>query len=228
MSLTGRPVNEGRGASPAGRSSGYPRAPQPAVFIDKDGTLIENISYNVDPDRVRFTRHALPALQRLAEAGFALFIATNQPGLATGRFTPLQFARLQQGLQRRLFDEAGLTLAGWCVCPHAPAADGAPACGCRKPAPGMLLRAAQAHGIDLQRSWMVGDILDDVEAGRRAGCRAVLLDVGNETVWHMTPWRMPTHRVPDLAAAAAAILEESDVALRAAPAPRDFRTALRR
>jgi histidinol phosphatase-like enzyme len=66
----------------------------------------------------------------------------------------------------------------------------------------MLRQAASDHGVDLERSWMIGDILDDVEAGRRAGCRTVLLDVGNETVWRMSALREPHHRCPDLLHAA--------------------------
>jgi histidinol phosphatase-like enzyme len=71
--------------------------------------------------------------------------------------------------------------------------------------PGMLLRAAREHGIDLSRSWMIGDILDDVEAGRRAGCRTALIDNGNETEWRRSRWRTPHLVRPDLHAAARAI-----------------------
>jgi histidinol-phosphate phosphatase family protein len=184
---------------------------RPAVFVDKDGTLIENVPYNADPARVRFTRHAAAGLRRLADAGLPLFIVTNQPGLASGRIEPDAFARLQRVIEERLRDEAGVPLAGWYVCPHADAS--LPPCGCRKPAPGLLQRAAREHRIDLARSWMVGDILDDVEAGRRAGCRTVLLDVGNETVWQLDDWRQPHHRCTDLRQAAEVIL----AALQPAP-----------
>jgi hypothetical protein len=85
-----------------------------------------------------------------------------------------------------------------------------PGCLCRKPAPGLLRQAARAHRIDLQRSWMIGDILDDIEAGRRAGCRPVLLDVGSETVWRMSPLRTPHHRAPNLLEAARAIIAADD------------------
>jgi histidinol-phosphate phosphatase family protein len=174
-----------------------------AVFIDKDGTLIDDVPYNTDPQRVRFTPHALAGLQLIARRGFALFIVTNQPGLASGRVSHAAFDALRAHIERRLRDEAGVTFDGWYVCPHAAASP--PACECRKPAPGLLQRAAAEHGIDLGRSWMVGDILDDIEAGRRAGCSTVLLDVGNETVWHLTPQRRPHHRCADLRAAAAQI-----------------------
>lgn len=181
------------------------RATQAVVFVDKDGTLVEDVPYNADPARVRFMPNALAGLRRLADAGMLLMIVSNQPGLATGRIHRRDFARMQRAIDRRLLDEAGITLAAWYVCPHCPAL--APDCGCRKPAPGLLRQAANEHGIDLARSWMIGDILDDVEAGRRAGCRTVLLDVGNETVWRMSELREPHHRCPDLLQAAQVIVE---------------------
>jgi histidinol-phosphate phosphatase family protein len=187
------------------------RAPQGrAVFIDKDGTLVENVPYNVDPAQVRFTPGAVEGLRLLAGRGFRLIVVTNQPGLAYGMFTRAQLTQLQLALSEMLRRE-GVELSGFFACPHAPGPAGpVPACLCRKPAPGLLRQAARVHDVDLQHSWMVGDILDDVEAGRRAGCRTVLLDVGNETVWRMSPLRTPHERCPDLLAAAHAILAHED------------------
>jgi len=179
---------------------------RPAVFLDKDGTLVEDVPYNVDPALLRFTPHALEALRVLADAGLPLVVVSNQPGLATGRFDPAALARLQRALDERLQAEAGVALAGFYVCPHAPGEGGAPACACRKPAAGLLRQAAREHGLDLPRSTMVGDILDDVEAAHRAGCAAVLLDVGNETEWRDSPLRRPEHRARDLLDAAHWIL----------------------
>lgn len=170
---------------------------RPAVFIDKDGTLVENVPWNVDPARLTFHTGALASLAALAQAGFALVIVTNQAGLAEGRFTRAEFDALARDLERRLALEAGVRLAGFECCPHAPLADGRPACRCRKPAPGMLIDAAQAHGLDLARSWMVGDTLDDVEAGHRAGCRSILLDTGGETLWRRGPGREPEVQVSE-------------------------------
>jgi len=177
-----------------------------AVFLDKDGTLVEDVPYNVDPERLRFTPRALEGLRLLAGAGFPLVVVSNQPGLAAGRFTRAEFGRLRYALTERIRREAGVDLAGMFVCPHAPAAAAGASCLCRKPAPGLLRQAAVVHRLDLSRCWMIGDILDDVEAGRRVGCRSVLLDVGNETEWRLSPLRVPHHRCPDLLAAAEVIV----------------------
>lgn len=194
---------------PGSRVSATGKAPRRAAFIDKDGTLVENVPYNVDPEQLRFTRGAVDGLRRLSQSGWQLAVISNQPGLAAGRFDLAALERVCATLVARLADE-GVPMAGVYVCPHAPHgprhADRRIGCACRKPAPGLLLEAAQDLGVDLERSWMVGDILDDVEAGWRAGCGSVLLDVGNETEWRWAPIRIPDFRVPDLLAAADAIL----------------------
>jgi D-glycero-D-manno-heptose 1,7-bisphosphate phosphatase len=187
-----------------------------AVFIDKDGTLVENVPYNIDPALLRFTPHAFAALLRLQAAGYALFVITNQPGVALGRFDLGALQALQAALVERLADE-GIALDGFYACTHAADADGRPTCSCRKPAPGLLHRAALEHNIALGRSWMVGDILDDIEAGRRAGCRTVLLDVGSETEWQLDVERLPHCTAGHLLEAATAIVD-SDAADRAAGA----------
>lgn len=186
-----------------------------AVFVDKDGTLVDDVPYNVDPARLSFTPHALEALRRLAQAGFIVIVVTNQPGVALGHFDGSALQRLQAALTDRLL-EAGVALSGFYACPHAPGYASLSSCLCRKPAPGLLLEAARCHGIDLGSSWMVGDILDDVEAGHRAGCRSILLDVGNETIWQFSALRTPVYRVPDLLAAAEAILADEGARLRPA------------
>jgi histidinol-phosphate phosphatase family protein len=177
-----------------------------AVFLDKDGTLVENVPYNVDPARLRFTPRAPEALRLLAAHGYRLIVVTNQPGIALGRFDAAALTRLHAALAT-LVAGSGATLAGFYACPHAPATSSMrPSCACRKPAPGLLRRAAREHGLDLGECWMVGDILDDVEAGRRAGCRTVLMDVGNETLWQWSRWREPDFRAADLLEAARMIV----------------------
>jgi len=165
---------------------------RPAVFLDKDGTLtVPDDGAITDPARLRLMPGAGEALARLQAAGLALVLVTNESGIARGAFTRVQFAGLQAALVRRLKDDFGVTLDDVAVCPHAPDAQGRPGCLCRKPAPGMLTRAARAHGLDLARSTMVGDLLDDVEAGHRAGASGLLLDTGGETTWRRSPLREP-------------------------------------
>lgn len=103
-------------------------------------------------------------------------------------------------------------LAGFYYCPHHPLGSVpayARACRCRKPRPGLVLRAAAELDLDVRASWLIGDILDDVEAGNRAGCRSILLANGNETKWRDGPYRQPYAAVPTLAAAADCILTHS-------------------
>lgn len=164
-----------------------------AVFLDKDGTLVENVAMNVDPSRIRLAAGAADALRRLRDAGFRFAVVSNQAGVARGLFPESALAGVQARLAE-LLDEHGLRLDGFFYCPHDPAGTVEQyriTCDCRKPAPGLVHRAAAALGADVAASWMVGDILDDVEAGRRAGCRSILLDSGGETEWVKGPTREP-------------------------------------
>jgi D-glycero-D-manno-heptose 1,7-bisphosphate phosphatase len=188
------------------------RPGQRALFLDKDGTLVENVPYGVDPAEIRLTRGAGPALRRLSAAGFAPIVVSNQSGVARGLFPPAALEAVERRLAE-LLQPFGVKLAGFFCCPHHPAgtvARFAVDCLCRKPKPGMLTRAAECLGVDLASSWMVGDILDDVEAGCRAGCRTLLLDRGGETEWHPGPCRTPDARAGDLARAADLILGGPD------------------
>jgi histidinol-phosphate phosphatase family protein len=188
---------------------------QPAVFLDKDGTLLDDVPYNVDPQQMRFANGAAEALALLARHPLPLFVISNQSGVALGRFPHAALERVEERLHA-MFASCGATLAGVYWCPHHPHGTVLPyarRCDCRKPAPGMLLRAAREHRIDLASSWMVGDILDDVEAGNRAGCRTILADCGNETEWQATPGRVPYAFVTDLRDAAQMIVETFDYEL---------------
>lgn len=183
-----------------------------AIFLDKDGTLIDNVPYNVEPRRIRLSSGAGPALRLLARLDYRLFVVSNQAGIALGRFPEDAMGGVSDRLADLLFRE-NLSLDGFYYCPHDPRGTVAPysiACDCRKPLPGLLLKAAAEHGIDLRASWMIGDILHDVEAGNRAGCRTVLLDNGNETEWRLGPRRIPTRMAPDLYAAAVLIAGHHD------------------
>ena len=182
----------------------------PAVFLDKDGTLIEDVPYNVDPSRVRLTCRAAEGLQALQEAGYRVIVVSNQSGLARGYFDEKALVGVVECM-RELLAQYGVRMVAFYYCPHHPAGKVpryAVACTCRKPEPGLILRAAQENQIDLSRSWLIGDTLDDVEAGRRAGCNTVLLDNGHEREWDLSPPRVPHHVAPDLAEAARVITDE--------------------
>lgn len=179
------------------------------LFLDKDGTLVENIPYNVDPSRIRLMPGAGEAVRSLAAAGFLPVVVSNQSGVARGRFEVEDLDAVEVRLAQ-LLRAHGVRLSGFYFCPHHPEGT-VPGfgveCNCRKPEPGLIERAAGDLGIDLARSWMVGDILDDVEAGNRAGCRAVLIANGGETEWRPGRHRVPAITAPDLPSAAAAILK---------------------
>jgi D-glycero-D-manno-heptose 1,7-bisphosphate phosphatase len=179
-----------------------------AVFFDKDGTLVEDLPPNTDTSLVRFFPGVFTALRLLERAGFVLVIATNQGGIAEGRCSESDVRRMHTYLECRLADE-GITLGGIYYCPHRD--DGivepyAVPCHCRKPQPGLLLRAGRELEIDLSQSWMVGDILHDVEAGCWAGCRTVLVNNGHETEWRLTPARRPDFLTATVLAAAELIV----------------------
>ncbi|MGV3558386.1 D-glycero-alpha-D-manno-heptose-1,7-bisphosphate 7-phosphatase [Larkinella arboricola] len=167
------------------------------VFIDKDGTLIYDVPFNVDPKAITLYPDAGRALHLLQQAGFRLLVVSNQSGVAQGYFQENALEAVTNRLQH-LLRPFGVHLDGFYYCPHHP--DGrvpayAVSCSCRKPQPGMLQQAAREHGIDLTASWMIGDTLNDVEAGNRAGCRTILLDNGHKTEWQSGPYREPTHTV---------------------------------
>jgi len=164
-----------------------------AVFVAQDGSLVERVPQHTDPAMLQFTLGAVECLAALAAAGHALILFSGRNNRPGDRLTRAKLMRLQDATRRRLLAEAGVEVLDFVACPHAPSADGTPACLCRPPAPGLLLRASRLHGLDLSRSWVVGDTLDDVLAGQRAGCHAVLLDHGNaaERRRHAPPLRRP-------------------------------------
>jgi histidinol-phosphate phosphatase family protein len=180
------------------------------VCLDKDGTLVENLPYNVDPALIRLRPDAPEALVRLHRSGFRLVVVTNQPGVATGRFDVQALAAVEERL-RDLCVACGVPLAGFYYCPHHPSGIGPYGvdCDCRKPRPGLVERALREQHAAAADSWLIGDILDDVEAGMRAGCRSLLLDIGNETEWVDGPMRRPYAAVQSLDDAARLIVGET-------------------
>jgi len=148
---------------------------QKAVFVDRDGTLIVDRGYLADPAGVELLSGVTDGLLALQEAGFLLVLVTNQSGVGRGLF-PLTAIDAQHRQLAGILDRQGINLAGIEVCPHRPE-DG---CECRKPRPGMLLRAAKRLEIDTTASFMVGDRCTDVQAGAAVGCQTVFLGTKND------------------------------------------------
>ena len=146
---------------------------KPAVFLDRDGTIIEDRNFITRTEDVHFLPGAVAALRALQRAGFLLFIVTNQSGVGRGLMEIADVERLHRFLAAQLAKQ-GVKLDGVYVCPHHPN-DG---CACRKPLPKHLLSAAEAHGVDLTRSYLVGDRLSDVETAQNAGCIPILVETG--------------------------------------------------
>lgn len=142
-----------------------------AVFLDRDGVINRKApdgEYIASRRELVLLPRVLPAVRELHGSGFLVFIVTNQRGIARQRVRPEELESIHSHLLR-LFSAAGAPITKIYFCPH----EGD--CDCRKPAPGMLLRAAKEYDIDLGASWLVGDSASDVEAGKRAGCRTTLI-----------------------------------------------------
>jgi D-glycero-D-manno-heptose 1,7-bisphosphate phosphatase len=175
-------------------------APVPAVFLDRDGTLIHNTEYCSDPRLVRVFPGAVRALQRLKEKGFRLFVITNQSGIGRGFITPDQYRAVEAETLRQLGNDL---IEATYFCPDVP---GQPS-QFRKPAPGMVLQAIREHNLDPARSFFIGDKEIDVECGHNAGVRAVRVRTGFDK---MTDWSTAEWVAEDLPAAVELILNASD------------------
>ena len=194
-----------------------------AVFLDKDGTLIENDPFDRTPEHIKWMPGTIDGLRRLHSLGYALIVVSNQGGVAQGHFTVDDLLREELGLRAELA-RFEIPLAGFYYCPHHPEGN-VPSfsidCYCRKPNPGLLIQAARELDVDLTHSWMVGDILHDVEAGRAAGCRTILLTNGNETEWHLTALRWPDLIADDVLEAARLITFTDLIAAGERPCSQD-------
>jgi D-glycero-D-manno-heptose 1,7-bisphosphate phosphatase len=153
---------------------------RPAVFLDRDGTIIREVDYLRSPDQVRLLPGAADAIKGLNEAGFAVVMATNQSGIARGLLTEDDLARIHAVVLRRLARHGARVDAVY-YCPHHPEATVAAyrkRCRCRKPCAGMLRRAARELDLDLARSYVIGDRARDLEPGHRLRCTTILLRTG--------------------------------------------------
>ena len=151
-----------------------------AIFLDRDGTICEEVGYVNHLSRSRLLPNSLEAIGLINQAGLLAVVTTNQSGVARGYFSQELVEAVHAKLQASV-SEAGARLDAIYYCPHHPT-EGTPpwraVCDCRKPRPGMILRAAREHGIDLARSFAVGDSVADIEAGASAGVPGILVRTG--------------------------------------------------
>jgi D-glycero-D-manno-heptose 1,7-bisphosphate phosphatase len=149
---------------------------KPAVFLDRDGTLIEDVHYIADPAHVRLLTGAAEAVRMLRGAGYACVIVSNQSSVGRGKASVEDVRAVQHEVERQL-GARGATIDGFYFCTEPPGSPDRSRIDHpdRKPGPGMLLRAARELGLDLGASWMVGDMISDLLAGRNAGCRGSIL-----------------------------------------------------
>lgn len=177
------------------------------MFIDRDGTIAEEVGYLNHISRFRMFPFAADAIRRLNEARLPVIVITNQSGVARGYFPESLVHTVHDRMTKQLAAECARIDAIY-YCPHS----GAEACDCRKPKPGMLERAAREHCIDLRRSFVVGDRYGDLELAHRVNASGILVRTGygeGELTWHSAQWpQQPDFVAEDLAAATDWILRQ--------------------
>lgn len=153
-----------------------------AVFLDRDGTIIYDVGYPKDPEQVQLLPGVIEALNSLKKHRFKLIIVSNQSGIGRGILTLNEVEQVNRHVVS-ILGRNGISIDATYYCPHAPEER----CSCRKPSPEMLLRAAKDLRLDLDRSFLIGDKLSDIEAGKRAGCKTILLGNGISGKWNIMP-----------------------------------------
>jgi D-glycero-D-manno-heptose 1,7-bisphosphate phosphatase len=176
---------------------------RPAVFLDRDGTLVDDPGFLRRAEDVRLLPGAAAAVARLRDAGFLVVVVTNQSGIARGLYDVRAYQEVERRLAALLAD-AGTGLDGTWYCPHHP--DHTGPCDCRKPGVGLFRRAAADLGIDPGRSWCVGDRISDVQPAAALGARALLVETGDGPAHAAAARALGVPVVADLAAAADRIL----------------------
>jgi D-glycero-D-manno-heptose 1,7-bisphosphate phosphatase len=169
-------------------------APRPAVFLDRDGTIAEEVGYLNHPSRFRIFPFAAAAIRSLNEAGLPVVVVSNQSGVGRGYFPESLVHAVNEQMKKDLA-AAGARIDAVYYCPHTSADH----CDCRKPKTGLLERAAREHSLDLPRSFVVGDRYGDIELARNVRARGILVRTGygeGELAWHSAKW--PTQ--PDFVA----------------------------
>lgn len=165
------------------------------MFLDRDGTIAEEVGYLNHASRFRMFPFAAAAIRRLNEAKLPVVVITNQSGVGRGYF-PESLVRTVHDLMSEQLEENNAHLDGIYYCPHS----GSDECDCRKPKPGLLERAAREHRLDLHRSFVVGDRYGDIELARRAGSRGILVRTGygeGEVQWQSQKWPAPPEYIAE-------------------------------
>jgi D-glycero-D-manno-heptose 1,7-bisphosphate phosphatase len=182
---------------------------RPAVFLDRDGTIAEEVGYLNHSSRFRMFPFAATAVRRLNEAGLPVVVVTNQSGVRRGYF-PESLVHAVNELMTQQLAAAGARIDAIYYCPHT----SADACTCRKPKTGMLVQAAREHSLDLRRSFVVGDRYGDIELAQNAQARSILVRTGygeGELAWHSATWSVqPGFVAQDLSDAADWILRQPE------------------
>jgi D-glycero-D-manno-heptose 1,7-bisphosphate phosphatase len=184
---------------------------KPAVFLDRDGTLLQEGNYVDRLERLEFFPYTVDAVRTLNQAGFAVVIVTNQSGVARGMYPEEFVGEAHRHIEEKL-NAGGARVDGYYYCPHHPEGSVEALrqdCECRKPKPGQILQAASELDLDLGRSFMVGDRWKDIEAGRAAGVRTILVRTGYGREAESTEAMGDTVVVDNLIQAAAWILRQS-------------------
>jgi D-glycero-D-manno-heptose 1,7-bisphosphate phosphatase len=149
---------------------------QPAVFLDRDGVINDHVRYVNTPEDLILFPGVGPAIRSLREAGYQVFVVTNQGGIGLGHMKEESLHAIHEKMEREL-ERDGATIDEIAYCPHKPHAR----CACRKPEPKMILDLAKKYDIDLSRSYMVGDRETDIESGQKAGTKTIFIGAKGET-----------------------------------------------
>jgi D,D-heptose 1,7-bisphosphate phosphatase len=148
---------------------------KPAIFLDRDGVINTEVNYLTNPDDFEFIDGSIKALKILKKKGYLLIVITNQAGIARGYFSEMTLNKIHDKMMK-ILQKNNIFLDDIFYCPHHPDFTGA--CNCRKPSPGLILQAMKKYNIDLEKSYMIGDTLNDIATGKNVPCKTVLVLTG--------------------------------------------------
>lgn len=181
-----------------------------AVFLDRDGTINIDVGYLDDPDELVFIKGAKEAIYALKKEGFLVFIITNQSGIARGYFTLETLNAINKKLLEE-FKKEGINIDGICYCPHHPEDK----CRCRKPSPEMVKKISRKFKVNLEKSYFAGDKISDVQTGRNAGCKTILIESDGDSILEEDDtFSQPDFIAKNLKEAAKWIIKDSRIKVR--------------